>query len=170
MNKNQPSGTFANNIYLVTRGRPADDGYEVFGAFTERDKAEKFADIKSEDSERDSWRVEVFVANKPGIDKPMCRIYSFRYTADFEVDSCCLNTERDYYCAYIDRDYYYPTVRPIIETSYESSGIYSAIKCHCIDTIKAYAFDVLADDESSARKIAQDKMTKYKLKKNDNYN
>ena len=133
-------------IYVVTSGEYSD--YHIVTVFSTQEKAESFAKARNDKIKHwydDYYEVEVYdlddtdnISVESGINYcPDVNIYGFVYTLDYKFEYCYLAKDRyrPFYCTAV------------------------------IERDKRLKFDVCADSEEKARKIAQDRIAEYKYRK-----
>lgn len=131
-------------VYVVTTGWYSD--YSIIGVYTSQEKAEEYLKLHNKESLFGS-RIEIFEANKPNSEK--INYYQFEYTRDYKFEKCSK------YNGY----HYDPVVRE--EEITEWADAYHMAR----KTREIICFDVYAEDEDKAKKIAQDRIAEYKYRK-----
>lgn len=150
-------------IYIVTSGKYSE--YHIDGVFTSRKRAEEFLQAEKRKFD-DDYRIETYDANSkdkisvdnfPFGDKSQSEetdeyFYRFYYSLDYELIDC-LNIGKSYPYTYAKSE---PTEercnRKWIDTFTETFD-------------ERLVFTVIAKDEETAKKIAQDIIAEYKYKK-----
>lgn len=151
-------------IYIVTSGKYSE--YHIDGVFTSRKRAEEYLQILQKRNEYGNYYIEAYEANgtkeisvdeftndgKVVSEEVDGFFYKFYYSLDYELIDC-LNIGKSYPYAYANSQ---PTVERYnhkwVDTFTETFD-------------KRLVFTVIAKDEETAKKIAQDIIAEYKYKK-----
>ena len=150
-------------IYIVTSGKYSE--YHIDGVFTSRTRAEEFLQAEKREFD-DDYRIETYEANskdkisvdnfpfegKSQSEETDEYFYRFYYSLDYELIDCVM-TGKSYLYAYANSE---PTEercnRKWVDTFTETFD-------------RRLVFTVIAKDEETAKKIAQDIIAEYKYKK-----
>lgn len=150
-------------IYIVTSGEYSE--YHIDGVFTSRKRAEEFLQAEKREFD-DDYCIETYEANnkdkisvdnfpfegKSQSEETDEYFYRFYYSLDFELIDC-LNIGKSYPYAYANSE---PT-----EERYNHKWVDTSTETFD----RRLVFTVIAKDEETAKKIAQDIIAEYKYKK-----
>lgn len=136
------------NIYLITRGSYSD--YEIVGAFSTREKAEKLVQEQEEKGNNEyngGCQVEEFSIDTIQPKEKYC------YYCNANHDGDITYTRTDVFSDYISQD-----IEKVMYTSPKDYGT--------ISRQGSYGISVLARDYEHARKIAADKVREFRVLNN----